>query len=124
MRKPDVSTGTKEPARMEVRRGVMMGAAMVETVVMSTERATSALATRVTRLLAVPSEHAGTWMRPTAKAGDRPKSFAMDQPSEGMMVNWHMKPRKTCLGLCMTRWKSFTSRVIPMKSIVNACPGL
>jgi hypothetical protein len=36
------ATGTSEPASSDVRRGVMMGAAHVLTVVINTERATSA----------------------------------------------------------------------------------
>jgi hypothetical protein len=53
-RRAVVSTGTRDPKRREVRRGVITPAVRVETAVMLMLRATSALARRVTRLEAVP----------------------------------------------------------------------
>ena len=48
------STGTMDPTRVLVRRGVITTAAMVLTVVIITLSATSALASNVATLLAVP----------------------------------------------------------------------
>ena len=95
---PEASTGTSDPARSDVRSGVITGAAHVETVVMSTERATSACAIRVTRFEAVPPGHAETRMRPTASGTGSAKTFAIVQPSNGIRVNWQANPRKTCFG--------------------------
>ena len=52
--RPPAATGTSDPANTEVSSGVMIGAAHVLTVVIKTDRATSAFAIKVTRLLAVP----------------------------------------------------------------------
>lgn len=54
MNKALASTGTKAPTKALVSRGVMTTAASVLTVVIMTLSATSALAKKVTTLLAVP----------------------------------------------------------------------
>mmetsp|Transcript_68934 Transcript_68934/g.164433 ORF Transcript_68934/g.164433 Transcript_68934/m.164433 type:complete len:281 (+) Transcript_68934:356-1198(+) len=119
-RRPDASTGTSEPASSDVISGVMIGAAHVDTVVISTDSATSACAIKVTRLEAVPPGHAETRISPTASGTGSANSFAMLHPRSGINVNWHAKPRKTSRGFFSTRLKSLNSRVMPMKSMVEA----
>ena len=60
-RRAVVSTGTREPRRREVRRGVITPAVRVEMAVMLILRATSALARRVTKLEAVPPGQQPVW---------------------------------------------------------------
>jgi hypothetical protein len=60
------STGTVLPIKKEAIKGVIAAASRVDTAVMETERATSALAMYAMTLLAVPPGQHATRIRPTA----------------------------------------------------------
>lgn len=80
-----VLTATVPPISFEISSGVIMIAAIVDAVVMRTERATSAFAIIVTRFEAVPPGEHPTSMRPIANSTGRPQRILMLQARVGIM---------------------------------------
>mmetsp|Transcript_3380 Transcript_3380/g.6858 ORF Transcript_3380/g.6858 Transcript_3380/m.6858 type:complete len:142 (-) Transcript_3380:937-1362(-) len=76
-----------EPHINLVRVGVSTDASTVLAAVISTDSATSALAIRETRLLAVPPGEHPTSVRPRKSDGGREKSFEEDRAESGMKRN-------------------------------------
>jgi hypothetical protein len=73
--------------------GVSSTAVRVLTVVITTERATSARAIRLTTLLAVPPGQQPTRIGPTARGGSNRSPQAKAAARAGITANWAITPR-------------------------------
>ena len=98
-------------------------ASIVDSAVIETESATSALATYATTLDAVPPGQQQTRISPTARGVGKANKCPTHQPRKGITRYWRATPHPIAAGACRTRWKSVSSRVRPMPSMMICRPG-
>lgn len=99
-------------------------AAVVLHSVISTLKATSAPAMRVTKLLAVPPGAHPTKMSPADNSGLNFKAREIVYAMVGIMENCAKKPTSTSVGDFPILLKSLSVKVMPMVSIVAAKAGV
>ena len=121
-RRSVVGTSTRLPASIVVKIGVMKTASIVETVVMVTDKATSARAKKEITFEAVPPGQQETRIKPVASGVGRSNKMARLHPSNGISVYWSAIPGRTIRRSEEILLKSTKPMVMPILSMITARP--
>ena len=111
------------PANNFINAGVKSGAKSVAHDVIAMDKGTFAFAMYAITLEAKPLGEQPINKIPAEISGGKSKEYANTKPTNGMMVNWHIKPTKTALGVFTTATKSAHDIVVPMPNIMICSKG-
>ena len=101
----------------------MIGASNVAQAVRVTDSARLAFARYDMTLEASPLGDDPTNTIPAAISGGNPKTVARVTPTTGIMVNWHISPIPTALGILMTPKKSLKLIAVPIPNMMICNKG-
>ena len=113
------SISTKQPARTFMANGVKNGERSVEQHVIVTESATSTFARNAITFDAVPPATDPTRTHPAASSPEKPKDFAIRNPTSGITRNCSPTPVATAHGRFATRKKSASESVVPIPNMMT-----